>query len=232
MAPARTVSNGTSDHGRPGDAATVVIVDDHVLFAQGLQLVLEEATAGAFQVVAVGDDASSAEVLVCRHRPDLAIVDLAMPPPGGLAAVKAIKGRFPTVRVLVLSGVDTVEPAAEALAAGADGFLPKTADPDTVITPLMTILAGWSVLPRPVLDHLLCLARPGDRALLSELEPAEIELWRLVATGLETGEIAGRLFVSERTTKRMVAGLLRRLGVANRIEAAGLAGRLGILDQG
>lgn len=210
----------------------MVVIDDHALFAQGLQLVLEEATAGAFQVVAVGDDAGSAEALVRRHRPDLAVVDLAMPPPGGLAAVQAIKRRHPTVRVLVLSGVDAVEPAAEALAGGADGFLPKTADPDSVVTPLMTILGGWAVLPRPVLDHLLSLSRPRDRALLSGLEPTEIELWRLVAAGLETGEIAGRLFVSERTTKRMVAALLRRLGVANRIEAAGLAGRLGLLDQG
>lgn len=210
---------------------SVVIIDDHVLFAQGLQFVLEEATGGAVQVVAVSGDAGAAEELVRGHRPDLAVVDLVMPAPGGVAAIEAIKRHAPRVRVLVLSGVDTVEDAAEALAAGADGFLPKTADPDAVVTPLMAVLAGWTVLPRPLLDHLLSATRPDRRLVLEGLDEADVELWRLVAKGLETGEIAGRLFVSERTTKRMVAALLRRLGVANRIEAAALAGSVGLLDE-
>jgi DNA-binding NarL/FixJ family response regulator len=207
-----------------------VVVDDHILFAQGLQLVLEEATAGALKVVATSGDAGAAEDLVRRHHPDLAIVDLAMPPPGGLAAIRAIKQRYPRVRVLALSGVDSVEAAAEALAAGADGFLPKAAEPDAIITPLMAVLAGWAVVPHGLIEHLLTRSSPRDQAVLSDLTDDEVELWRLVANGLDTGKIAAQLFVSDRTAKRLVASLLRRLGVSTRIEAAAAAGRAGLLD--
>jgi DNA-binding NarL/FixJ family response regulator len=207
-----------------------VVVDDHILFAQGLQLVLEEATAGALTVVATSGDAGAAEDLVRRHHPDLAIVDLAMPPPGGLAAIRAIKQRYPRVRVLALSGVDSVEAAAESLAAGADGFLPKAAEPDAIITPLMAVLAGWAVVPHGLIEHLLTRASPRDQAVLSDLTDDELELWRLVANGHDTGKIAAQLFVSDRTAKRLVASLLRRLGVSTRIEAAAAAGRAGLLD--
>jgi DNA-binding NarL/FixJ family response regulator len=221
---------GSSDHTRRTDTATLVVVDDHILFAQGLQLVLEEATAGALKVVATSGDAGAAEELVRRHHPDLAIVDLAMPPPGGFAAIRAIKKRYPRVRVLALSGVDSVEAAADALAAGADGFLPKAAEPDAIITPLMAVLAGWAVVPHGLLEHLLTRARPQDKATLADFTESELVLWRLIAQGLDTGKIASQLFVSDRTAKRLVAALLRRLGVTTRIEAAAAAGRAGLLD--
>jgi len=79
---------------------TVIIVDDHTLFSGGLQLLLESATEGHIQVVATTTRAAEAEDLVRRHRPDIAIIDLAMPPPGGAAAIKAVKRRCPQVRVL------------------------------------------------------------------------------------------------------------------------------------
>jgi DNA-binding NarL/FixJ family response regulator len=71
---------------------------------------------------------------------------------------------------------------------------------------------------------------PRDPELLGSLSPEHTDLWRMVADGLETTQIAERLYVSERTAKRMVAFLLRRLGVANRIQAAALAGQAGLLD--
>jgi DNA-binding NarL/FixJ family response regulator len=85
-------------------------------------------------------------------------------------------------------------------------------------------------VPADLLDALLTAAdRTGDE-VVERLEERELQLWALLARGLETSEIAKVMLVSERTAKRMIASLLHRLGAANRIEAAALAGRYGLLD--
>lgn len=208
---------------------SVVIVDDHALFSRGLELLLNSA-GGAIRVVGRTDDAGAALDLVRRLRPQLAIMDLAMPPPGGVEAIRQVKRDYPKVRVLALSGTDQAEFAVAALHAGADGFMLKSSEPELLIPPLLSLALGVSVMPRPLLSTLLKSgARPG-RTSLGDLTEEETNLWVLIARGLETHEIAERLFASERTVKRMVAALLRRIGAANRLEAAALAGRAGLLD--
>jgi two-component system, NarL family, nitrate/nitrite response regulator NarL len=156
-------------------------------------------------------------------------VDLHMPPPGGVRAIAAIRRADPMVRVVALSGLAEADAALEALRAGAAGFLPKTADPETLVRPLLAVLDGWSVLPEPLLRRLLESSAPsGDDGLLTRLTSDERRLWRLVADGMSTVDMATTLHVSERTVKRLVAGLLRRLGVTTRVEAAALAGRVGL----
>jgi DNA-binding NarL/FixJ family response regulator len=86
------------------------------------------------------------------------------------------------------------------------------------------------VVRAELLDALLAAADRTADGLVDRLGPRDIELWTLLARGLETAEIARPMLVSERTAKRMIASLLHKLGVANRIEAAALAGRCGLLD--
>jgi DNA-binding NarL/FixJ family response regulator len=208
----------------------VVIIDDHSLFSRGLELLLSAASEGRIKVAARTESAEEALALVRRHRPQVALVDLAMPPPGGVGAIRAIAHHYPQVRILALSGTDDRDLALEALAAGAHGFIPKSSDPDVLVPPLLSLGGGLSVLPTSLLHALVEVRATRQPALLARLDEEEIELWRLVAQGLESLEIAERTFVSERTAKRMVASLLRKLEVANRIEAALLAGRVGLLD--
>ena len=208
----------------------VVIVDDHSLFSRGLELLLSAASEGRIKVAGRTESAEEALALVRRHRPAVALVDLAMPPPGGVGAIREIAHHYPEVRILALSGTDDRELALEALAAGAHGFIPKSSDPDVLVPPLLSLGSGLSVLPTSLLDALVDLRATRRPALLATLDDEEIALWRLVARGLESLEIADRTFVSERTAKRMVASLLRKLEVANRVEAALLAGRVGLLD--
>jgi DNA-binding NarL/FixJ family response regulator len=177
------------------------------------------------------ESAEEALALVRRHRPSVALVDLAMPPPGGVGAIREISHHYPEVRILALSGTDDRGLALEALAAGAHGFIPKSSDPDVLVPPLLSLGGGLSVLPTSLLQALVELRATRRPALLARLDDEDIELWRLVARGLESLEIADRMFVSERTAKRMVASLLRKLEVANRVEAALLAGRVGLLDE-
>jgi DNA-binding NarL/FixJ family response regulator len=206
---------------------SVVLIDDHPLFSRGLELLLSGSE--GLRVVGRADDPIAAVPLVDRVAPDLAVVDLTMPAPGGLETVRRIKARFPRVRVLVLSGTADDDEAVRALRQGADGFLPKTAEPAELVPPLLAMARGWSVLPAPLLRR---LTNGNGRSVEvpRDLDDTERTLWRLLADGLAVDEISTRMFVSERTVKRMTAALLRHLGVENRAQAAALAGRAGLLD--
>jgi DNA-binding NarL/FixJ family response regulator len=114
--------------------------------------------------------------------------------------------------------------------AGAHGVLLKSTIPGDLVAPLLAAASGHCVLPGSVLVSLVGTAVARRPELLGSLTPEDRQLWRMVADGVETMQIAETLFVSERTAKRMVALLLRRLGVSNRIQAAALAGQAGLLD--
>jgi DNA-binding NarL/FixJ family response regulator len=211
---------------RPVD---VVLVDDHPLFSRGLAALLPPVSHGRVRVVGCTDDASAAAALVRREQADLALVDLAMPPPGGLRAIAAIRRAAPAVRVVALSGTADEEEQLESLRAGAEAFLPKSGEPETLVPPLLALLQGWSVMPASLLHRLLADAAPReDRGVLGRLSADDRRLWRLVAAGTSTVDMAVALHVSERTAKRLVAGLLRQLRVSSRTEAAALAGRVGL----
>ena len=213
-----------------GKRIVVVIVDDHELFAQGLALLLTREWGELFTVGGSTRYVEEAAVLVARCDADVAIIDLTMPPLGGVAAIRHIRARHPKTRILALSGTDDLSLAEEALRAGADGFLPKTARPEALAGPLWTIAEGLRVIDPALLDALLSNTRKPPPALLDSLSDQDLRLWMLLATGMETGDIAQRMLVSERTAKRMVAALLHKLGVTNRIAAAAMAGRFGVLD--
>ncbi|WP_444951662.1 response regulator [Micromonospora ureilytica] len=202
-------------------------MDDHPLFVRGLELLLPITTNGRAEVVASTGDAAAAAALVSNCRPDLALVDLHMPPPGGIRAVAAIRRTTPQVRVVAMSGFADPASAVEALRAGAEGFLPKTSEPEELLPPLLAILDGWAVLPAELLRAML---RP-TRSAPVDLDGEERRLLRAIAAGRSTVDIAEELHVSERTVKRMTAALLRKLRVSNRAEAAAVAGHSGILGE-
>jgi two-component system nitrate/nitrite response regulator NarL len=222
-----------SDDGGAGaprrDPVDLIVVDDHPLFTRGLSLLLPVVSEGRVRVVGTTDDASAAAALVQRTRADVAVIDVQMPPPGGARAIAAVHRIDPTVRVVAMSGQADSDAAIEALRAGAIGFLPKTADPESLVRPLLAVLDGWSVLPDHLLRDILDRTAPGaGDGPAARLTADERRLWRLIAAGVGTVDIATELHVSERTAKRLVAQLLRQLHVATRLEAAALAGRVGL----
>ncbi|HEX9999750.1 MAG TPA: response regulator transcription factor [Actinoplanes sp.] len=211
-----------------GRAIAIALVDDHPLFVRGLELLLPEVSGGRATVVASTGDAAGAASLVRRTVPDLVLVDLHMPEPGGVRAVAAIRRTTPRVRIVAMSGDDDPQPALEALRAGAEGFLPKSSEAADMLQPLLAVLGGWAVLPSSLLATLLAPTR-GARPAPADLDEAERHLLQLIAAGATTTEIALELHVSERTVKRLTATLLRKLRVSSRTEAAALAGSAGIL---
>ncbi|MEV4350654.1 response regulator transcription factor [Actinoplanes sp. NPDC049596] len=205
----------------------IAVVDDHNLFVRGLELLLPEVSDGRATVVATTGDAAYAASVVRHAVPDVVLVDLRMPPPGGLRAIESVRRAAPRARVLAMSGDDDPEFAIEALRAGASGFLPKSSDAADIIQPLLAVIDGWSVLPERLLAELV--KKPARYPATEALSDDERDLLRLIAVGASTVEIATKLHVSERTVKRLTATLLRKLRVSSRAEAAALAGSAGLL---
>lgn len=206
----------------------VLIVDDHALFRAGLQLVLGPISGGRIDVVGEAHDDATAVARIRELRPDVVLLDWAMPGAGGARVLDAVSRQFPTVRVLVVSGVDDVGAIRGMLEAGADGYLPKSSDPRVLGQAVVMVADGCSVVPRGTLDLFVKgpAAAPAPPPGLAE---EDLALLRMIAQGLDTREIAGTLYISERTAKRRISGLLHRLGVDNRAEAAALAGRFGLV---
>lgn len=213
----------------PRPPRRLVLVDGHPLYREGLETLLG-AVGDGLQVIASTSDAAVALAVVRRDRPDLAVVDVEMAPPGGLDAVRALVGGPAGARVLAVSS--RLDPAlgVAAVRAGAAGYLPKTVSTTELARLVRSAADGWTVLPREVSRRLVDAAAPEAPRILPRLDPQELRLWRLLADGTPTAAIAADLLVSERTAKRLIAGLLRTLGVDNRAQAAELAGRLRIAD--
>lgn len=207
----------------------LVLVDGHPLYREGLETLLT-AVGGGLQVIASTSDAAMALGLVRRSRPDLAVVDVEMAPPGGLDAVRGLAAGPSGIRVLAISSRLDPTLGVAAVRAGAAGYLPKSVSTTELARLVRSAADGWTVLPREVSRRLVAAAGVERPRGLPELEPQELRLWRLLADGAPTVAIAGELLVSERTAKRLIAGLLRTLGVENRAQAAELAGRLRLAD--
>jgi DNA-binding NarL/FixJ family response regulator len=219
------------------DTVKVVVIAGSDASAGRLQGGLDGGSNGTIVVEGSAFDARSAVELVRRVRPDVTVVDIDgsdEPSKAALATIREVARVAPPTRILALCASADAEPAVEALTTGAHGVLVRPADAADLVAPVLAIAFGHSVLHRPLLAALVGSAAPRDAErdaeFLDTLNPQYMELWRMVADGLETVQIAERLYVSERTAKRLVASLLRRLKVANRIQAAALAGQTGLLD--
>ncbi|MCT2584455.1 response regulator transcription factor [Actinophytocola gossypii] len=215
----------------PNAPVRLVVVDAQPLFARGLGLLLPAVSNGRVHLVASACRAEEAAGAVRRHRPDLALVDLGLAPPGGLRAIAAIRRTEPAVGVIAMRTHDTYEPALHAVYVGARGVVDKTAEPEELLLPLLAVIDGWSVLPNDVLARLSAEAGGAAREIRDRLDANDHRLWRLLASGRTLVQIAAELHVSERTVKRLTATLLRRLRVTTRAEAAALAGQAGLLSR-
>ncbi len=153
-----------------------------------------------------------------------------MSPLWAVGTVRDLQQASSSTRLLAVAGQTDSDLAVALLNAGALGFLVRPAVAGDVVASVLAVASGHAIVPREFLSGLVGSAVPRDSTLLDDLTAQYVDLWRMVADGLETTQIAERLYVSERTAKRMVAFLLRRLGVANRIQAAALAGQAGLLD--
>ena len=192
--------------------ATVVLADDDVLLREGLASLLE---GRRFDVVGRGGDVTELLALVRDHRPDLAIVDIRMPPTHsteGLDAARVIRSELPGTAILVLSAHTEIEHAMDLLASGErTGYLLKSrvADVDEFIETLERIVKGGSVVDPVLVQELVAARRVEDP--LDGLSPREREVLALMAEGFSNAGIAQRIWVTEGTVEKHVRHILAKL---------------------
>jgi DNA-binding NarL/FixJ family response regulator len=192
--------------------ARVVLADDDVLLREGLASLLERSR---FQVVGRGGDVTELLELVRGHQPDLAIVDIRMPPTHsteGLDAARIIRDEFPQIAILVLSAHAEVEHAMDLLASGErTGYLLKSrvTDVDEFLETLDRIIKGGSVVDPVLVQELVAARRVEDP--LDVISPREREVLALMAEGRSNAGIAHRLWVTEGTVEKHVRSILAKL---------------------
>jgi len=209
----------------------ILIVDDHALVRRGLYHVVKEGFPDA-DVVEAESSAAALEVLRATKAFDLALVDVRMPDLDGLELLRVVKGEWPDVPVIMLSTYENAPYVKRALADGAAGYLLKDATPEDLSQAINVAMSGsGNVLSPRVIQNLFedqeSSSSNGRRSEYS-LTQREHDILALLAEGRSNREIAGALYLSEKTVKAHLAAIFRKLGVTNRTQAAMMAVQMGV----
>ncbi|MER7127674.1 response regulator transcription factor [Streptosporangium saharense] len=218
----------------------VVIADDQALVRTGFRMIL---TADGAEVVGEAADGAEAIDAVRRTSPDVVLMDIRMPQMDGLEATRRLMAEEgQETRVLILTTYDLDHYVYAALAAGASGFLLKDVTPEHLVAAVRLVRTGDALLAPSITRRLVeRFARRQEREEagtdashrdLSELTPRELEVLRLLATGLSNAELAERLTLSTTTVKTHVARILAKLGLRDRVQAVVLAYETGLISPG
>lgn len=206
----------------------LLIADDHEVVRAGLKSLLADVR--DIQIVAEAADGDEAVRMAHRHRPQVVLLDVRMIGGDGLAALGRLREELPAVPVVMFSAYDNPTYMARAAALGAAGYLVKSAKRDEIISAVRQAAAGESLWSREGLRRAGGSAAPSRAT--SDLETAltkrEAEVLKQLALGLSNKEIAQALEISYETVKEHVQHILRKLGVADRTQAAVWAVRKGI----
>ena len=211
----------------------ILIVDDHALVRRGMNYVVKEGFPDA-DVVEAESSAAALEALHTGGKVDLALVDVRMPDLDGLELLRAIKAEWEEMPVIMLSTYENAPYVKRALADGAAGYLLKDATPEDLSQAINVAMSGsGNVLSPRVIQNLFedqeasNNASNGRRSEYS-LTQREHDILALLAEGRSNREIAGRLYLSEKTVKAHLAAIFRKLGVTNRTQAAMMAVQMGV----
>ena len=212
----------------------IMLVEDHVLVREGTKELLDQEE--DLQVVAEAGDGEAAVQLAAEHRPDIIIMDIAMPKLDGIKATKQIKAANPTASILVLTAYDDDQYVFAFLEAGAAGYLLKDISTNDLIQAIRAVHTGESVLhpavARKVINYFA--RRPEETRdekgdLMEQLTDREMEVLRLAGKGMTNREIARELTISIRTVQVHLSNVFSKLGVGSRTEAVLYALRKGWL---
>ena len=212
------------------DPITVLLVDDHEVVRRGVRAFLE--TQSDITVVAEAGSGEEAVRLAAEHAPDVALMDLIMPGMDGVEATRRLTAASPRTKVVMLTSYHDDEHIFPAIRAGALSYVLKEVGPDELADAVRKAAAGEAVLHPRVAARVvreLHGARREEPNAFHELSDRELEVLKLIAEGLSNAQIAGRLYVSEKTVKSHVSNILGKLHLADRTQAAVFAWRQGVV---
>jgi DNA-binding NarL/FixJ family response regulator len=195
---------------------TILLVDDHHLVRAGLASLID--SADDLHVVGQAANGQQALELTAALTPDVVLMDLSMPELDGVETTRRLLAIHRTANVVVLTSFSDQERVADALAAGAVGYLLKDCEPRDLLAAVRAAAQGHAPLDPRVAKALLPSAEPARPA--DDLSPRELQVLRLVTSGLANKQIARRLDISESTVKAHISSVFRRIGVTDRTSAA------------
>ena len=198
-----------------------LIVDDHPLYREALRGTVLLAYPGAL-VEEAGSIAAACEILGEARSIELILLDLSMCDVSGFDGLMRLRKRFPSLPILVVSGLDEPRIIAEVMRYGAAGFTPKSADKATLTSAIAAVLRGELAFPRsvryaPTADS-RALKEPQLAARIDQLTPQQLRVLVMIRQGKLNKQIAHELGVGDSTVKAHVSEILRKLGVASRTQ--------------
>jgi len=219
--------NAINHDGNNGAALRILIADDHPLYRDALELVVND----VYPTATIVSCASQAEVLdVVRNDDsfDLILLDLKLPDATGFTCLTLIRNRTSVTPIVIVSGVEDPRTMREAIEYGATGYLPKSSTRTTMRNALQLVMSGGVFMPASAVSSswLRCSAPRQTKSSDSEhssLTERQQTVLELMAEGKSNKAIANELSITEITVKAHVSAILRKLGVSNRVQAAMLA---------
>jgi DNA-binding NarL/FixJ family response regulator len=223
--------------GRSSEKTTLLLVDDHALFRVGMRNILEREP--GFDIVGEADDTRSAFDLSVQLSPDIILMDLSLPAPGGIETTQRIKRELPSAGIIVLAVNEDEDALFDAIKAGAAAFILKDVAPDDLVAIIRRVAGGEylindKVFAKPavasrVLKEFRELAIYGQEAapIFAPLSPREVEILDNIAQGMTNKQVAYALSISEQTVKNHMSSILRKLSVNDRTQAVVYAMRQG-----
>jgi DNA-binding NarL/FixJ family response regulator len=207
-----------------------MIADDQTLFRVGLARLLEEDP--RVDIVGQAGDGAEAVKLAGSLSPDVVLMDLKMPNLDGIEATKQIVAQYPGVKVLLLTTFEADNHVIQALKAGASGYILKDSKPDSIVSSLLAVLAGERVMASAVANRVLEMltGTTTPKEFYDGLTGREIEILKLLASGMANKQIAYKLKISEKTVRNHVSNMYEKLNIYDRSQAVLYAVRKGLVE--
>ncbi len=206
----------------------LVVIDDHALFRRGLISLLQEMQ--DFQVAGEASNGREALQVIEETRPDVVLLDINMPVMNGIEALGEIHKSNPDQKVLMLTISQNDEDLIAAIMGGANGYILKNTEPESLRNTILQVVSGNSVLSPEVTARVFHAVRRSqsdrNRGLLSD---REVEVLGCLARGQTTAQIADTLFISENTVKTHIRHILEKMEVNNRAEAVARAAQMDLI---
>jgi DNA-binding NarL/FixJ family response regulator len=220
------VPYGDEEHDGGVAVIRVFLVDDHEVVRRGVRELLESEP----DIEVVGEAGTAAEALarVPAVKPQVAILDVRLPDGDGVTVCRELRSRMPDLACLMLTSFGDDEALLSAIMAGASGYLLKQVRGSDIIGAVRTVAAGGSMLdPRMTATVIERLRNPaGGDDPVAALTAQERRVFDLIGDGLTNRQIGAAMFLAEKTVKNYVSGVLAKLGMQRRTQAAALAARL------